>query len=759
MDPLEGAQVGAALAPVEATQTLVRALGLLEAKLNLPRFAGHRVPRTKVLRLLDGPESRPIVVLHAPPGYGKTTLLAEWAAGSDQPFACLTLDQRDNDPATLMAYLTASLSKISIIDPALAENLASPGATKQETLSHLASALAATIPPFCLALDDFHRLTNPESIDVIDRLIDHVPEGGRLIFSGHSEPTRLNGRLRARGRLLEIGPEQLRMEDREAASVLDAAGVKIDDPQLTSLVERTEGWPAGLYLAALAIRSGGVEKTDIDAFHGSHRFVAELLWSELLSGLSEENRRFLTRTSVLRRLSGPLCDAVLEADGSAAMLEELHRSNHFVVPLDPDRHWYRYHQLFRETLRAELERTEPRLVPDLLGRAADWCSSESQPEIAADYAREAQDVSRLAGIFAQHALSLYRKGRAATIDGWAGWLEEQEALELWPPIAAQAAMFSALQGRTSQSERWAEIAARGVRRDAVADGDLVITEAILASQRAYGARGGVRRAVEDAEAAVGATPRGTTWWPMASFALGLARLLDEDLDSAAQHFADATDSAAAVGASTTHSAALAERALLRMEDDWVEAEVLTNEAMGVMRRSHMEEYPTNAVVYAAAARLAIHRGEAAAAARILTRAMRLLPHLTYAIAAISIQARLQLARAYAGLADVAGARTLLREAMGIVQRGRGFGILEKEAAELAAQLESVRAQAPGASSLTTAELRLLPLLPTHLSFREIGERLHLSRHTIKSQAISTYRKIDVTTRTEAVERARELGLL
>ncbi len=732
---------------------------LLESKLRPPELAAGNVPRTALVdRLRDSPAAR-VIVLSAAPGYGKTTLLAQWASQSWRPFAWVTLDDQDNDPIVLLSYIAAALDRVSRLDAAVFDALRSVGASIEATVvPRLGSALASFEPSFVLVLDDLHALTNPQCLDAIDALIDHIPRGSQLALSGRGETSRRVGALRASGLLLEIRPDELRMEPDDARDLLRAADVQLPDAELAKLVERTEGWPAGLYLAALSARTGGeVSPKGATAFRGDDRFVADYLRSELLSRLPKDELRLLTRTAVLDRMCGPLCDAVLESRGSAGTLESLQRSNRFVVALDRNGEWYRYHHLFRELLRAELQRVDPDLVPELLTRASEWCGTSGDPDAAVAYAQAAGDVERVAGLVAAHGQSQYQRGRAVTVEKWFEWLDRNGGLERHPLVAVLGAWLSALRGRPGEAERWADAAERGAREGA-SDGGPPI-EPWLAVLRAAQCRHGVERMGADAELAARSFGRASSWWPTAGLLLGIALRLGGENELADDAFADTIEAAGAVEGEAL-SLSLAERAMIAIDrEDWVEAEALAERADSVVRESRREEYPPNALVHAVLARVAIHRGERARANELLARAQRLRPQLTYALGAFSIQTRLELARAYVALADAAGARTVLREIDGLLRRGPGFGTLAAQAMDLRSKLESMRAEAPGATTLTTAELRLLPLLPTHLTFREIGERLYLSRHTVRSQAKSIYRKLDVTSRGDAVERARGLGVL
>ena len=223
-------------------------------------------------------------------------------------------------------------------------------------------------------------------------LADHVPDRSRLVLAGRAEPPLRTGRLRAEGRILEIGPADLSLTREEAAGLLREAGVVLGADEVTELHRRTEGWPTGLYLAALYLREGGSLPGAAAAFGGDDRLVSEYVESEFLARIPERQRVFLTRTAVLDRMCGPLCEAVLERPGSGADLAGLARSNLLLVPLDRRGQWYRYHQLFREMLLAELERTSPALIPVLRRRAADWYLRNNLPEEALEYSVAASDV-------------------------------------------------------------------------------------------------------------------------------------------------------------------------------------------------------------------------------------------------------------------------------------------------------------------------------------------------------------------------------
>jgi LuxR family maltose regulon positive regulatory protein len=737
------------------------AFELLESKLRPPPGRAGTVPRSQLIDLLE-PESGavPVIFISTGPGWGKTTLLAQWAARSQRPFAWVSVDADDNDPIVLLTYVATALDRVSRLDSSVFAALASPGASIEGTVvPRLGVALATMDKAVVLVFDDLHLLDSQRCLDAIATLARHVPAGSQLVLSARGPPALPLGALRARGLALEIGPDELRMDETEAHQLLSAAGLDLEDHEVAELTEHTEGWSAGLYLAALSANASGAGMKGATEFRGDDRFVADYLLSELLSRLAREELRFLTRTAVLEPMSGPLCDAVLEQKGSAAVLESLARSNLFLVPLDRTGEWYRYHHLFRELLRSELERLEPDLVPRLLARAADWCEANEQPETAIGYAQAAADVDRVARLVLRTILPAYQSGRVATVEHWLGWLETHGAVEQNAAVAFFGGLLNSIWGRSAEAERWAAAAERGSYEGALPDGSASI-DSWLAGLRSLQCRRGAARMRTDAELAVATLARGSPFWPPARALHAVSLWLAGEVDPADDLFADVAEEGLELGATDAVSVALGERAAIAIgRGAWVQAEEFADRGLRIIRQAGMEGYPTSALVYPPAARVALHRGDVPGAQELMAKTHRLRPLLGYAMPHFSVQARLEMARAYLTLADAGGAATMLREIDTLLRRRPDLGELPAQVEELRASLKTMHAQAPGASTLTDAELRLLPHLATHLSFREIGERLFLSRHTVKSHAMAIYRKLNVTSRNAAVERAHELGLI
>jgi LuxR family maltose regulon positive regulatory protein len=699
----------------------------------------------------------PVVCVVAPAGYGKTTLLAQWAPRTNHRVGWVSVDQRDNDPAVLVTYLAVALDRIEPIDPGVVQALAAPGASIVGAVARLAAAMAAMTQPVALVLDHLELLGNQQCLDVVAELAAQLPVGAQLLLASRARPPLPVARLRAQGRVLELGVEELAMDDQEARTLLEGAGVELDDAEVNELLGRTEGWPVGLYLAALAHTAGSSRRLAWAGFSGDDRFMADYLRSEVLGRLAPERVAFLTRTAVLERMSGPLCDAVLDATGSSAVLAWLEESNLLLVPLDRQRRWYRYHPLFHDLLRTELDRREPELVPQLHARAARWCEANGLPETAIDHAQAAGDADRVARLVTSLVQPAYAAGRVDTARRWLGWFEDQGLIHRYPPVAVQGAWLHALVGKPAEAERWAAAAERSPFAGTLVDGST--TDSWMALLRALLCRNGVEQMRADAQAAVAGLDPGSPWRATALLLEGIAYLLAGEADRADPILAYAAEVATDAGALPAAAIALAERAIVAMErDDWHQAETLAERALGIMRAGRLDDYAMSPFIQAVAARTAVHQGELPRAQDQLARATRLRPLLSSAMPHRAVQTLLELARAYLALGDALGVRAVLGQARDVLRRRPDLGILPKEVEELRSQLDAIGGGARGASSLTAAELRLLPLLFTHLHFAEIGERLYLSRHTVKSQAVSIYRKLGASSRSQAVQRAQQLGL-
>ena len=757
-------QLSRALAPAEPRSAGLRKAGakavlvgpaaralpfeVAESKIRTPPLQGGAVSRTALVNRLRAAGAFPLVLAVAPAGYGKTTLLAQWAARDVRPFAWVSIDEADDDPVTLLRLVAAALDEVeplpaSALEPLTPDRRPAPA----RALQRLGAALGARRSPFVLVLDGADALTN-DSIAAVGTLVGHIPAGSMIALSGRVVPELPVAALRVGGPLLELGPYELALSRREAEMLLRASGLELEDAEINELVERTEGWAAGLYLTALAALADADEPLDVLAVTGADRYLADYFGSEYLTRLSPERRSFLRRTSVLETMTGPLCDAVLDRKGSGVELASLEQASLFVVPLDRQRAAYRYHHLFRELLREELEQHEPELVPVLNQRAADWFEAQGDAESTLAYSHAAGNEDSAARILGSIAMPVSAGGRVASVESWLEHFDD-ETLHRYPAVAVEGSRIHALRGRPNEAEAWLAAA----ERDGAADSS---TKACIEIIRAAMCADGPKRMLERSKSALAELAPEHPWHPWALVVNGSAHVLLGE-----QHEAEsAFTKAAAISQPESRALALSERALLASGRDDNLSETLALEARRVIEERQLDGYATSALDHATTARALLRHGRWDEARRQLTLAQRLVPSLTYAIPWLSVQVRLELGHAHVTLRDGTGARALLEEAKEILAVRPSLGVLAERVAELEAEVDTMpEAANGGGSGLTPAELRLLPLLSTHLSFREIGERLFVSRNTIKTQAISVYRKLGVSSRSDAITRAAELGLV
>jgi LuxR family transcriptional regulator, maltose regulon positive regulatory protein len=753
-------QTSGGAAPTERERRL--GLDVVASKLAVPQPRPGSVSRTALVNRLRAAGAFPTVVVAAPAGYGKTTLLAQWAARDARPFAWVTIDERDNDAAVLLRHVAAAFDRIEPLDPRATTALdASSHSIWDAAMPRLTTQMAARGSPFVFALDNADLLESSESVSIVTTLIENMPVASIVVLAGRAVPKVPVAALRVQGPLLEIGAYELALSRRETEILLRAAGVELDEDEIVALLQRTEGWATGVYLATLALRDGtdaAGQRREPAQLAGDDRYLADYFHATCVSHLSPGLRRFLTRTSILEKMCRPLCDAVLESNRAARALRALEQANLFLVPLDHHREWFRYHNLFRDLLRRELDENEPDLVPVLNARAAAWYEANGDRESALVHAHAAGDHDGAARILSSIALEIQSSGRVAMLESWLERFDGDACLRRYPAVAIHGCRIHALRGRPLEAERWLSAAERGAasRRKGVGS-----VRPFIGVMRSMMCMEGVDRMQVDAETALRRLAPGEDWRPSALLVRGVAVSLVGDAELADSILAEAAEEAGRLSATETRVLAMGERSLLAAaRDDHHEAESLAFEATQLVEDADLGSYATSALALAASVRAQLRHGQWDRARRQLSAAERLSSALTYVLPWLAVQVRLELAHAHVTLRDRDAAARLLDGSREIVAIRPKLGMLSADVDALAAEIDAMPKASNGANSgLTAAELRLLPLLSTHLSFREIGQRLYVSRNTIKTQAISVYRKLGVSSRSQAIVRAEELGLV
>jgi LuxR family maltose regulon positive regulatory protein len=734
---------------------------LLDARLTPPPWQpGSRSRVDLVERVLA--DERQVIVVTAPAGYGKSTFLRQWAEREERPVAWVSLEATDDDESIVVDYIANALERAGSMAASQVSRapVDTRGALRTAALTQLAAALWGSSRPVVLMIDDVHQLHSQGSRDALGWLAEHLPPTARLALASRERPVLPLARLRAHGRLLEVGPQDLAVSIDGTRDLLQQAGVLVPDDQVAEIARRTEGWAAGVYMTALSLQAGGRSQLDDGAARfapgsqdSTDTFVAEFLRTELLDDLSPEFSGFLVRTAPLDRFRAALCDHVLERTGSERILAELERSNAFLVPLDTRSDQYRYHHLFRQVLLAELRRRSPDEERLIQRRAAEWCAVHDDIDGAIEYAHLAGAGDLVASLLVEHGFRVYRAGRMATLDRWFSWFDTEQ-LARAPRLATMGAYLFAVAGRTGRSERWEDAILPGI--DALDQP----SRAAYAALRSVTGRLSFEDQMAEARIAMDGLLPGDSYRAGAFVAGGGHLLMQGEPAAADALLVRGIEYGLDEGAIPAITTALALRAQIALTgDDRDRARELVRRARELIVEHRLESYATSAAAFAVGSRVAVRDGDTTSASADIALVQRIRPTLTAAFPYVAARVRLDLAHTYLALSEVAGARLMLSEVVDLLAVRPGIAPMGAELAALRARAGGMGSGRAGVASLTTAELRLLGYLPSHLSFREIADRLFVSINTIKSQAISIYSKLGVSSRGGAIEAAVATGLL
>lgn len=738
----------------------------LKSKLDVPSPRRGVVARPHLLEQLRMGRDSPVILVTAPPGYGKTTLLTLWGDEDPRPFVWVTLDDTDNDPTRLLTYVVFALDAVVPLGGAIFPKPPDPGpAFTSFVMPRLTRALAKLVRPFVLVIDDVHVLTDTHALDLLGILVQQVPPGCHFVLVGRDQPPLPVDRLLANHSLVRLGAHNLAMTPLEGLELLHADGVPVSKTEAEMIVERTEGWPAGLHLAALSLREQEHLGKALATIAGTDRLIAEYLRAELLERLPRDRLAFMMKTAALDRLSGPLCDAVVRTSGSSAMLEQLERANIFLTAADRNRVWYQRHPMFGEMLLAELRRRSPMQERVQHRRAAEWFNANGYPDTALKHAMAARDIELAARIIAGNIHEYLSTGRAAIIRQWMEVLPVTELGTIrWFPAAA--ALAYVWNGDVERAMHWMTLADWAGAEDVdsaaepgppIPDGRASLRSAAAISRAALGL-GGITQVGEAATIGYDLEPEESPWRALCAFLQGTVLHHQGNMEAAEAKLQESASLSAFV-TPDVHAFSLSELAICAAErGDWETVRELSAQARVEVERGGLQEYTYTSNVYAVSALSCAHWRQPAEARRDAARANRLLASLSGVAWWMGVEGRVVVANAYLLLGDTPAARESLRDAQRDLSHLPDAPALHARF-DAAHQAVIERSEVGAGTALTAAEIRVLHFLPTHLSFREIADRLHVSRNTVKTQVISAYRKLGVASRTEAVESARSLAMI
>lgn len=725
--------------------------GVVPQRLRPPRARAEMVRRTALLDRLLMAEAA-VVTVRGGAGYGKTTLMTQWVDADRRPFGWLSVDVADNDPVVLLRHLVRGLANCGL-DVAHVEDLlhhVEPQVSRA-VLPALAVALESE-GPFLLVLDDVHLLERRDAVAALDHVLDLVPERATVALVGRALPP-----LRLARRGLSGGVEQLDQGDLtytpEEASVVTRTLDQLPSDVVRELVRCTDGWPAGLALGVMALAEHPDPPLVLRGLLASDRRVAEYLHEEVLDQLPDEWRTFLLRSSVLDRLSAPLCDEVLGRDDSAQLLEALAASgNLFVLSLE-GRDTYRLHDLFAELLLAELRRTDPSAEAPLRSRAARWHDEHGESDAAVRQALASGDRTLASAMLYRQLFSVTIRGEMATLQRW---------LDGFPPdqvrcdglVALCAGWLALALGQRGALELHVRDA-RAVSYDGPLPDGTVSYQVGLAALEMTASLGGIKAVAEHAATVRAAGPGGSPWAGMAAF-----------LEAVASGYSGAVDLVEALevaeletrGLPAVHAVATAQLgvALVRSGDRHRGITQVLR-AVDEMVEHRLESYTLMGIVHCAHSYAAALQDDAARSREAADKGAAIRASMVHVLPRAQINTGLLLCEAAILNRDAAVAAKELASIGRYLPDEPEAVVFAAWADELAERIDRLRGTGDTVE-LTAAERRVLEQLRTHRSLVEIGQHLYVSRNTVKTHTLSIYRKFGVSSRSEAVDRARELGL-
>lgn len=697
-------------------------------------------------------------MITAPAGYGKTTTLQLWEEADRRPFAWVDLGPLDDDPVNLLRHIAVAFHNLDPLDAETLTTLGRPGADPIIDLLPSLTQIIEDRVPCVLMFDDTHHLHSAESLQCLDGILSTAAQGCQMTLVGRSTPAVHLARRRMGDGVFDLGAPDLAMTPTEAAGVFDHAGLDLGDELVEALVQRTEGWAGGLHLAALALaRADG---TSVEwAFADTDRLVADYLVEEVLAVQPAETVAFLERSAVLYRMHAQLLDDLLETSDSGRRLTELEQSgNLFLIPIDGRTGWYRYHHLFGKVLRERLRTREPQVAQRLEERASALLMDRGDIDGAIRHAIAAGDSGRAADLILSQTLSLISRGRPGLLRQWLDLLGP-DSTERFPAAAVAWAYYGHTTGDAELMKRAAADAERSGWTGPLADGSPSLSVA-LATLRALTGWQGIEGILSDTQLVRDAgPPADNPWWGVATLLQGASYSMLGQFDLARERLMEALETTAQ--APVQEAVARAHLALLALYDDALtEADRLISRALTLVETENLQRVLNALPVFPIGALVAARCGRHDEARRLAGTAREFAARADYQAPRVVLFTHLLLAKTALCLGDRPQARASVKDAERVQRREGSATYLNEQLDELRAQLaHGDDGRTTEIPPITSAEMRVLAYLPTHLSLREIAEALFISRNTAKSHSVAIYRKFGVSSRSEAVSEARRLGIL
>lgn len=717
-----------------------------------PAGSPSLVRRGRLIESLSSSTGTPAVCLQAPGGFGKSTVLAQWLREDPRPVVWLAVRPEVPDPGWLVrALLDGLVAELLLEAPVSLPMGVDPLTWSAGVLPALEAALGDIVRPYVVVVDDAGALSGSQWESLLDSIVRCLPLGAQLVLATRTAVPKRLRRLRSEQALLTLGPDQLALDAIEGAELLRLLGVEVPDSTLLALLEETEGWPVAFYLAALAL--GSRPRTTVRRSLSTDEALSDYLRDEILDRLPPADARFMQRASVLTYLDEATCDAVTGTDASRARLRRLAGANHLLIPVDAASTRFRMHALLAEFLSDELRATDPAAWRAAHAAARDLRERAGDLDAAAHHAKLAGDDRALGALLWRHSGHVLASAQAAVLRRWLEGVSDDRVSQV-PELALCAAWLASHEGDMTRMELMAVTAeALCARQGGARSTDVALLTATIGAD-------GLEQVESAAVGFIAAAEPDDDWLTLAHFLHGIALVLRAETDQGLGALDRGRRLAQAFGLPVMESHCLAAQA-----DVWLAAGEPTRAlplirgARAVIAQYRLEHIATAAPVFTTSAAGYLAEGRLVDARREAMRALRQSSLMRAVAPWYAVQGRVTLAEVFLALGDADRAQSLLDEADLFRGPATRSVVLDEARASARQRLSRSGATLAGAEVLTAAEVRVVQYLPTHLSFPEIAQELTISPHTVKSQALSAYRKLGAHTRGEAIRRAREAGLL